>query len=226
MATTTSALEEFSTFVLALRETRLPGASDQRLLKQIYSLAGRKAYLETRGIQSIQTAAEKQRPRIAQWTPVFSALKLARASLVEAQRRCEEMYPDPVYWRDRFGPAQGSVLEISRSVKSIRQRSIDPLHSRSLKKGETKEWEPLLYPQHDYPLDRVGWKPVETWFLEELNKLIAQHFSKLKRKPLSKERERLIQAIFVAAFRDRKDCNAIKIAIKRIERRKNRSLVK
>src|ERR1700693_758058 len=204
-------LRDFASFASALRQTELPGARDRRLMLEVYRLAARRAYFETKGQQSVENVARKYRPIIRKWHSVLSALERTRKLLAKTQNRGEEMYPDPLYWKKLFQPTTESLQDISDTIRQTQQRSIDRLHPRSLKKQETAKWH-SLFPQYDYPLKRVGWKPVETWFLEELDDLLSRHFRVREEQLAPGDRYKLIQAILKAAFSESKELDAVKVA--------------
>ena len=220
-----SNLCDFSSFTSALRQSQLPGTEDRRFLREMYSLAAQRGYLETESQQNVKDVARKYRPIIRKWRPVLSALERTRKLLAETQNRCEEMYPDPIYWRKLFHPAEQSLLDISFTVQQTQQRSIDQLHPRSLKKQETSQWHPL-FPQYYYPLERFGWKPVETWLLDELDALLSRYFRAEKKEIAPGDRYKLIQSTFEAAFHECKELDTIKVAVLRIAKRRDRPLVK
>ncbi len=105
-----SNLCDFPSFTSALRQSQLPGTEDRRFLREMYSLAAQRGYLETESQQNVKDVARKYRPIIRKWRPVLSALGRTRKLLAETQNRCEEMYPDPIYWRKLFHPAEQITL--------------------------------------------------------------------------------------------------------------------
>ena len=76
-------------------------------------------------------------------------------------------------------------------------------------------------PEFDYPLEHFGWKPAETWFLEELDESLIRYFRARNQELAPGDRYKLIQAIFKAAFNEHKVLATIKIAISRIARRRD-----
>lgn len=218
-------LRGFRSFATALRQTQLPGSRDRRLLREIYSLAARRRYLETESQQIVKNVARIHRPVIGKWRSVLSAIERTRKLLAEVQGHCEEMYPDPIYWQNLFHPAAESLSDISHVIEQTQQRTIDKLHPRSLKKREAAKWNPL-FPQYDYPPKRFGWKPVETWFLEELDDLLYRYFRECKAEPAPGDRYNLIQAVLKAAFNERKELDTIKVAVLRIAKHRDRPLGK
>jgi hypothetical protein len=218
-------LRDFTSFTSTLRQTRLPGTRDRRLLRKVHSLAARCEHLEGEGQQSVKDVAHKYRPIIRRWRPVLSALERTRRLLAETENHCEEMYPDPLYWKKLFRHAEESLLDISYTIRQIQQRAVDQLHPRSLKKKETAKWHPLR-PQYDYPLNRLGWKPVERWLLDQLDNLIYRYFREREEELTPGDRYKLIQAIWRAAFDEHKEIDSIKVAVLRIAKRRDHTPVK
>ena len=74
-------------------------------------------------------------------------------------------------------------------------------------------WLPVF--GYDYNLSRVGWKPVQTWFVRELDSLINQHAG--LRSPLHppKVRRDLISTVLKVAFDEHKSDHAITMDLSR-----------
>jgi len=221
--TDTSKSPSFTSFAAALRQTSLPGTRTRRFLGEVYALVKRRKYLETKGQQQARRfAREELRPRIRKCNRVLKALARTQGQLERAEQRAEEISPPAYHWKTLFHPAEEALADITFAISQIRQRAIDELPSPFRKKQEIAKWD-LVLKGYDYPLDRLGWKPAETWFIEQLASLISEQLERGRKGISPGQRYRLIQAIFRAAFQEHKDLKAIKVAIARAGKRKQQA---
>jgi hypothetical protein len=231
-------LPDFDSFATALQQTNLPGTRDRRFLSKVYELVSASQNLQTEGQHKAKEVADKYRPIIDKLDAALKDIKDARKFLDDTRKRLEKIFFCGVPSRpphlfhpsqdppSKYAPPQDALSDVEDALYRRRQLALGFLHPHFVKKkkGEPDSigYRSLLENEFEYPLARWGWKPVETWFIEELHSLFSECFTGKTKVPKN-QRYRLIQAIFNVAFGEEKTVESIKLHVRRIEERRKKA---
>jgi hypothetical protein len=219
-------LPDLESFASVMRQTNLPGTDQSRFLRKVYGLAARCHFLQTKAQQNAKQAADEHRPTIDALDAALVVLEQAQKYLNETRKSLEKNSPRFLNWRATFDSAKEPLLEASSKLRRQRQLELGFLHRHFLKysgdERTTGRYKSLLYWDEEYPLDRWGSTPAETWLIGQLDDTFSGYFT--GKKAITQERRyKLILAVLDAAFGGSPDTPAnldnIKVRLSNIRKR-------
>ena len=210
----------FEAFSAILREKRVLSAHDAGFLRHVYRLAKRCDYLKAKGQEEARRISREELAPVIRWCDSLSkALRRVQRECEATKVQAQKIPAPPHHWNVGFHTVEEALEDICASIATIRQRAIDGQHARLRYRKHEPRWD-LLIPRYDYPLDKLGWKAADTWLIGELDQVISLRWKTIP----SGDRYRLIQAMFIAAFKDEKTLKTIAVAVFRARRKRSTSV--
>src|SRR5579859_2040970 len=182
MPTTTdgiqSQLKTFQHFCRLLRETHLPGSKDATLLRNVHSLARARIEKEKQSRLAAHVSKDKLRPLIKVYRKVIRASEKASAQIQSAHDIYAKGLNTPLFECETwFAPVKGGILRLIEKLREMEEIAVNQLPKRYRKPGEEVHFT-VLFGDHDYDLPRLGWKPSQTWFVDEVVELLEGYVDK------------------------------------------------